>query len=268
MPDVISFARGAPSLDIVDVEGLKAAANARLRPRPRRHDRLRHRRGLRAAARVDRRQARRRRVAGDRHQRLDAGRRVLFETLVKPGDPVVVERPTYDHVAEPPRPRRRRADGQPRDRRHRRRRAGDAAPRRRRPPTLATSSPTSRTRPATRSARQAPALLRLAASSLRDLETTPTSTSASARAAADHALAGHQRGGRLRVVVLKNRLPGIRVATSSPAERIAEIQRLATNTYISPTWWRSRSSTSSAPTATSTARSPRQGRAWPPAWSA
>jgi 2-aminoadipate transaminase len=26
MPDVISFARGAPSLDIVDVEGLKAAA--------------------------------------------------------------------------------------------------------------------------------------------------------------------------------------------------------------------------------------------------
>jgi hypothetical protein len=28
MPDTISFARGAPSLDIVDVEGLKAAAAA------------------------------------------------------------------------------------------------------------------------------------------------------------------------------------------------------------------------------------------------
>ena len=28
MPDSISFARGAPSLDIVDVDGLKAAAQA------------------------------------------------------------------------------------------------------------------------------------------------------------------------------------------------------------------------------------------------
>ena len=34
MADTISFARGAPSLDIVDVEGLKAAAHARLRRGP------------------------------------------------------------------------------------------------------------------------------------------------------------------------------------------------------------------------------------------
>ena len=72
----ISFARGAPSLDIVDVEGLREAAQLAFDAGPRRDDRLRHVGRLRAAARVDRRAARRRRRAGARHQRLDAGRRV------------------------------------------------------------------------------------------------------------------------------------------------------------------------------------------------
>ena len=73
---LISFARGAPSLDIVDVEGLKAAAVRAFDADPGWRHRVRHVRRLPAAARVDRRQARRRGRAGARHQRLAAGRRV------------------------------------------------------------------------------------------------------------------------------------------------------------------------------------------------
>ena len=56
----------------------RACARPRSRPsrRPGRDGRLRHVGRLRAAARVDRRAARRRGRAGARHQRLDAGRRV------------------------------------------------------------------------------------------------------------------------------------------------------------------------------------------------
>ena len=49
---------------------------AGLRGGPGGHDRVRHRHRLRAAARVDRREARRRRPQVHRHQRVDAGRRV------------------------------------------------------------------------------------------------------------------------------------------------------------------------------------------------
>ena len=76
MAEMISFARGAPSLDIVDVEGLKAAA-VRVRRRPRRDDRVRHRRSATCPLRqwiAERHGVER--VAGARHQRLDAGRRV------------------------------------------------------------------------------------------------------------------------------------------------------------------------------------------------
>ena len=73
---LISFARGAPSLDIVDIEGLKAAAVRALRRRPGRRHRLRHVRRLPAPAEVDRRQARRRDRPGAGDQRFAAGRRV------------------------------------------------------------------------------------------------------------------------------------------------------------------------------------------------
>ncbi len=72
----ISFARGAPSLDIIDVDGLREAAVRALESDPARHDRIRHVGRLSEAARVDRRQARRRARARARDERLDAGRRV------------------------------------------------------------------------------------------------------------------------------------------------------------------------------------------------
>ena len=61
------------------------------------------------AARVDRRAARRRARAGDRHQRLDAGRRVpVRRSSSSAGDAVVVERPTYDRTLLSLRDARRR----------------------------------------------------------------------------------------------------------------------------------------------------------------
>ena len=56
----ISFARGAPSLDIVDVEGLRAAADQAFKADPAGLTGLRDLGRLRAAARVDRRAPRRR----------------------------------------------------------------------------------------------------------------------------------------------------------------------------------------------------------------
>ena len=99
MADQISFARGAPSLDIVDVEGLKAAAAEAFDVRSRRHDRLRDRDRLPAASQVDRRAPPGRARERDRHQRLDAGRRVPVRRAgARPGDSVIVERPTYDRT--------------------------------------------------------------------------------------------------------------------------------------------------------------------------
>ena len=72
----ISFARGAPSLDIVDVEGLRDAAVRAFESDPGGHDRVRHVGRLPAPARLDRRPPRRRARARARHQRLDAGGRV------------------------------------------------------------------------------------------------------------------------------------------------------------------------------------------------
>ena len=166
MADTISFARGAPSLDIVDVEGLRAAAAARLRrttpaaPPPTARGRLR------AAARVDRRAS----TASTLEQVLVTNGSMqadafLFELLVQPGDAVVVETPTYDRTLL--NLRNRGADVHmvdARDRRHRRRRARARCSRRRAARSSRTSSPTSRTRPATRCrSRSARELLALAA---------------------------------------------------------------------------------------------------------
>jgi len=96
--DLISFARGAPSLDIIDVEGLRAAADAAL--------------SFDAAAALGYGTAvgfpPLRRLLAERHgvaenqvlvtngsMQADA---FLFDELTVPGEPVVVERPTYDRT--------------------------------------------------------------------------------------------------------------------------------------------------------------------------
>jgi DNA-binding transcriptional MocR family regulator len=97
-PPVISFARGAPSLDIVDVDGLREAAVAAFDndaagttaygtavgyPRLRSWIAARH--GV-EPERV---------LVTNGSMQADA---FLFEQLVRPGDEVVVERPTYDRT--------------------------------------------------------------------------------------------------------------------------------------------------------------------------
>jgi 2-aminoadipate transaminase len=96
--DTISFARGAPSLDIVDVDGLKAAASRAFDNDP----------GGTTAYGTAVGYVPLRQWIADKHgvepsqvlvtngsMQADA---FLFETLVKPGDPVVVEKPTYDRT--------------------------------------------------------------------------------------------------------------------------------------------------------------------------
>jgi 2-aminoadipate transaminase len=98
MVDTISFARGAPSLDIVDVDGLKAAAARAFENDPG---------GLTAYGTSVGYPKLREWIAG-RHgvdvsqvlvtngsMQADA---FLFERVVRPGDPVVVEKPTYDRT--------------------------------------------------------------------------------------------------------------------------------------------------------------------------
>jgi DNA-binding transcriptional MocR family regulator len=98
MPDTISFARGAPSLDIVDVEGLKAAAAAAFERDP----------GGTTAYGTSVGYVPLRRWIADKHgvdesqvivtngsMQADA---FLFDALVREGDPVIVEKPTYDRT--------------------------------------------------------------------------------------------------------------------------------------------------------------------------
>jgi DNA-binding transcriptional MocR family regulator len=94
----ISFARGAPSLDIVDVEGLRQAADRALSADPAGafaygtaigypplREWIAERHGV-DPARV---------IVTNGSMQADA---FLFETVVNPGDAVVVERPTYDRT--------------------------------------------------------------------------------------------------------------------------------------------------------------------------
>jgi len=98
MPDTISFARGAPSLDIVDIEGLKAAAAAAFTADP----------GGTTAYGTAVGYVPLRKWIADRHgvapenvlvtngsMQADA---FLFDHLVSEGDDVVVEKPTYDRT--------------------------------------------------------------------------------------------------------------------------------------------------------------------------
>ena len=98
MAKPISFARGAPSLDIVDVDGLRAAADRAFTNDPS---------GVTAYGTAIGYPPLREWIA-ERHQvapeqvlvtngsmQADA---FLFEALVEPGDAVIVERPTYDRT--------------------------------------------------------------------------------------------------------------------------------------------------------------------------
>ena len=98
MAKPISFARGAPSLDIIDVEGLKAAAERAFSADPA---------GVTAYGTAVGYVPLRKWIA-ERHQvepeqvmvtngsmQADA---FLFDALVEPGDTVIVERPTYDRT--------------------------------------------------------------------------------------------------------------------------------------------------------------------------
>jgi DNA-binding transcriptional MocR family regulator len=97
-PQLISFARGAPSLDIVDVDGLKAAAVRAFESDPAGitaygtsvgYPPLRQWIADRHGVEVDRV------LVTNGSLQADA---LLFEHLVRAGDDVVVERPTYDRT--------------------------------------------------------------------------------------------------------------------------------------------------------------------------
>jgi DNA-binding transcriptional MocR family regulator len=95
---LISFARGAPSLDIIDVDGLKAAAVRAFEADPAGITAygtsvgyLPLRSWIAAKHGVDADQV----IVTNGSLQADA---LLFEHLVKPGDAVVVEKPTYDRT--------------------------------------------------------------------------------------------------------------------------------------------------------------------------
>jgi 2-aminoadipate transaminase len=98
MPATISFARGAPSLDIVDVEGLKAAAQQAFTADPAGMTAygtsvgyLPLREWIAEQHQVEPKQV----LVTNGSMQADA---FLFDALVTPGDTVVVERPTYDRT--------------------------------------------------------------------------------------------------------------------------------------------------------------------------
>ena len=181
-----------------------------LRGGPGGHDRVRHGHRLRAAARVDRREARRRRVAGHRHERVDAGRRVPLRHARRARGRGRRRAPDVRPDAARPAPARRRdRAGRPRARRDRRRRAGEAARGRPAPEARAhhpqlpepgrlhalarEARPAAGARPRVRLPRLRGRPVRRAALRGRD--------------APDDALARRVRPRRLRVVVLQDRVP-------------------------------------------------------------
>ena len=98
MTDTISFARGAPSLDIVDVDGLREAADRALRNDPgglTAYGTSVGYRPLRAWIAERHQVAPERVLVTNGSMQADA---FLFDALVSPGDAVIVERPTYDRT--------------------------------------------------------------------------------------------------------------------------------------------------------------------------
>ncbi len=97
-PAPISFARGAPSLDIIDVEGLRAAADRAFTTDPAgtfSYGTAIGYRPLRAWIAEQHGVAPEQVIVTNGSMQADA---FLFEALVEPGDVVVVERPTYDRT--------------------------------------------------------------------------------------------------------------------------------------------------------------------------
>jgi 2-aminoadipate transaminase len=239
MPDVISFARGAPSLDIVDVDGLKAAAVRAFERDPAGttaygtavgyaplREWIANKHG------VDTSQV----IVTNGSMQADA---FLFEALVKAGDAVIVEKPTYDRTLLNLRGREAdvrmvslETDGISTDELETLLRDENVRP------TLAHIIPNFQN-PAgyTISQPKREALLRLAAEfgfvifeddPYVDIrfsgESLPTMLSQDTSGSVIYASS-----------FSKTVCPGIRVGyLVGPAERISEIQRLATNTYISP----------------------------------
>ena len=141
----ISFARGAPSLDIVDVEGLREAAQLAFERDP----------GGTVAYGTSVGYVPLREWIADQHgvaveqvlvtngsMQADA---FLFQLLVDPGDPVVVESPTYDRTLLN---LRHRSSSRPTGSTSTASRRSSTTPTS--APSSRTSSPTSRTPPATR----------------------------------------------------------------------------------------------------------------------
>jgi len=98
MSKPISFARGAPSLDIVDVDGLRAAADAAFASNPGGMTAYGTSVGyppLREWIAEQHGVAPERVLVTNGSMQADA---FLFEALVEPGDSVIVERPTYDRT--------------------------------------------------------------------------------------------------------------------------------------------------------------------------
>jgi DNA-binding transcriptional MocR family regulator len=98
MPSTISFARGAPSLDIVDVAGLRAAADRAFQNDPAGMTAYGTAVGyvpLRTWIAEQHGVPPERVLVTNGSMQADA---FLFDALVKPGDTVVVERPTYDRT--------------------------------------------------------------------------------------------------------------------------------------------------------------------------
>jgi 2-aminoadipate transaminase len=96
----ISFARGAPSLDIIDVEGLRAAADRAFSKDPAGMTAYGTAIGyppLRAWIAEQHGVAPERVIVTNGSMQADA---LLFDALVSPGDAVVVERPTYDRTLQ------------------------------------------------------------------------------------------------------------------------------------------------------------------------
>jgi DNA-binding transcriptional MocR family regulator len=239
MPDVISFARGAPSLDIVDVEGLKAAAVRAFERDPAGttaygtavgYGPLRE--WIANQHGVDTSQV----IVTNGSMQADA---FLFEALVKPGDAVVVEKPTYDRTLLNLRGRgadvrmvELERDGIDTDALETLLRDEGVRP------TLAHVIPNFQN-PAgyTLSASKREALLRLAAEfGFVIFEDDPYVDIRFAGEALPTMLSQDTTGSVVYASSFsKTVCPGIRVGyLVGPAERISEIQRLATNTYISP----------------------------------
>ena len=235
----ISFARGAPSLDIVDVEGLREAAQLAFENDPAGTTAYGTSVGyvpLREWIAEQHGVALEQVLVTNGSMQADA---FLFELLVQPGDAVIVESPTYDRTLLNLRDRGadvRMVELEP---------DGisiemlrDGARRRRCTPSSRTSSPTSRTPPGTRSrAAKRKRLLELAVEhDFTIFEDDPYVAIRFEGEPLDSMFSQDDAG---RVVYAssfsKTVCPGIRVGyLVGPQAIIKLIQTLATNTYISP----------------------------------